>query len=168
MGYNNGYDSGYSDCEAENRKKWEEAAYARGLADGGSGGSGGSGGFRVISTSSQEYSRNDDVITIDLSDLKTGEAALVTDVMRHDTYDTVKFFTLLPENVSTLDTIDVDYLGTSSAAFAFDSSTHKMEAIPKASDQDLSEGASATWFVVHRVSDNAVTAYNFFKGGINE
>ena len=29
MGFNNGYDSGYSDCEAENRKRWEKDAVER-------------------------------------------------------------------------------------------------------------------------------------------
>ncbi len=29
MGFNNGYDSGYSDCEAENRKRWEAEAVER-------------------------------------------------------------------------------------------------------------------------------------------
>ena len=29
MGFNNGYDSGYSDCEAENRKRWEREAVER-------------------------------------------------------------------------------------------------------------------------------------------
>lgn len=32
MGFNNGYDSGYSDCEAENRQKWTQEGYRAGQA----------------------------------------------------------------------------------------------------------------------------------------
>lgn len=42
MGFNNGYDSGYADCETENRKKWEAEAVKRfrksiGMPDGAAG-----------------------------------------------------------------------------------------------------------------------------------
>ena len=59
MGFNNGYDSGYSDCEAENRKRWEREAVERYKAENPSGeSSGGSSGgtrsakvFKLASTS---------------------------------------------------------------------------------------------------------------------
>ena len=38
MGFNNGYESGFSDCERENRKKWEKEAVAKYIAEHGSGG----------------------------------------------------------------------------------------------------------------------------------
>jgi hypothetical protein len=40
MGFNNGYDSGYSDCEAENRKRWEREAVERYKAENPSSGGG--------------------------------------------------------------------------------------------------------------------------------
>ena len=44
MGFNNGYDSGYSDCEAENRKRWEREAVERYKAENPSSGEGSGGG----------------------------------------------------------------------------------------------------------------------------
>ena len=85
MGFNNGYESGYSDCEADNRKKWEDAAYARGFADGGSGGGGSSATPRnpvvmlkdcpVIA--SEYYGGLAPLFTIDASNLAVGEAIFV-------------------------------------------------------------------------------------------
>ena len=33
MGFNNGYDSGWQDCETQNRAKWEKAAAEKALAN---------------------------------------------------------------------------------------------------------------------------------------